>query len=101
MHPQAHPPTNAVVLVSGGGLPRVLARGGLEPRCDERAQKERHQGDHHEAADVLGKRELPADQRPEHEPQLPNEVRRRELEGEALAAEAPFWKRLLAIATAA
>ena len=38
--------------------------------------------DHHEAADVLGQRELPADQHPQDEPELPHEVRRRELEGE-------------------
>ena len=39
-----------------------------------------------DAADVLGEGELPADQDPEHQPQLPDQVGRGELEGERRGA---------------
>ena len=42
-----------VVLVAGVGLLRVAAGRLLEPGRDEEAQQERHERDHHEAADVL------------------------------------------------
>ena len=51
-------------------------------RRDEPPQQHRHQHDHHDAADVLGEGELPAEQDPEDEPELPDEVGRGELEGE-------------------
>ena len=59
---------------------RVLARAGLRGRRHEQAQRQRHQRDHHHPAEVLGERELPADQHPQHEAQLPHEVGRGELE---------------------
>ncbi len=90
------------MLVAGVGLLGVLAGLRLQARRDERPQQQRHQHDHHDAADVLGERELPADQHPQHEAQLPHEVGRGELEGQRRGvAEAPFWNRLLAIAMAA
>ena len=61
----------------------VLAR--LAPRAAVRRtarSSTRHQHDHHDPAEVLGERELPADQHPQHEAELPHEVRRGELEGE-------------------
>ena len=45
-------------------------------------QQHRHQRDHHDPAEVLAERELPADQDPQHEPELPDEVRGGELERE-------------------
>ena len=54
----------------------------LQPRRDEAAQQQRHQRDHDDAADELGERELPADQHPEDEAELPDQVGRGELEGE-------------------
>ena len=71
-----------VVLVAGRRPARVLARLRLEPGRDEQPQRDRHQRDHHDAAEVLGERELPADQHPQDEPELPDEVRRGELERE-------------------
>jgi hypothetical protein len=71
-----------VVLVAGGRLGGVLARAGLQARRDECPQADRHQGDHHQAADELGHRELPADEDPEHQAELPDQVRRGELECE-------------------
>jgi hypothetical protein len=54
----------------------VLERGG-----DEQPQKGRHQADHQKPSQVLGQRELPADQDPEHQPELPHKIRGGELEG--------------------
>ncbi len=71
-----------VVLVPAVGRERVRARLLLQPRRDEQPQHQRHQDDHHEAAEVLGERELPAEQHPQHQAELPDEVRRGELEGQ-------------------
>ena len=90
-----------VVLVPRGRMQRVRPRLVLLPARYEQAQQQRHQHDHHDPADVFAERELPADQDPQDEAELPDEVRRGELEGEREAAEAPFWKRLFAIAIAA
>ena len=45
-------------------------------------EQQRHQGDHHDPPEVLRDGELPSDEHPQDESQLPDEVRRRELEGE-------------------
>ena len=51
-------------------------------RGDEDAGEQPHEHDQHDPADELGERELPADQHPEHEPELPHEIGRGELEGQ-------------------
>jgi hypothetical protein len=53
-----------MVPVAGVRLDGVLARLLLELATDEQAQQRGHQHDHHEAAEVLGDCELPADQHP-------------------------------------
>ena len=68
-----------LVLVAGVGLLSMPARLLLEPGRDEHAHEERHQDDHHQPAEVLGQGELPADQHPEHEAELPHQVGGREL----------------------
>ena len=76
------PLAGRVMLMAGVGLLRVLACLLLERAADEQPQQHRHQHDHHDPADVLRDRELPADQHPQHQPELPHQVRRRELERE-------------------
>ena len=56
-------------------LPGVLAGLLLQAVGDERAELHRHQRDHHDPADVFGERELPADQHPQHQPELPHQIR--------------------------
>ena len=80
--PPAHPLAGGVMLVTAVRALRVLARPLLQLRRDEKAQRQRHQHDHQRPADVLGEGELPADQHPEHQPQLPDQVGRGELEAE-------------------
>ena len=71
--------------------PRLL----LEARRDEQPQRHRHQHDHHDAADVLGQRELPADQDPEDQAQLPDQVGGGELEGERGRRRGPLLEQRL------
>ena len=78
-----------VVLVPG--VDRLRPRAGLlllAPR-DEDAHADPHQHDQQQAADELRERELPAEEDPDHDPELEDEVRRGELEdhrrGEARA----------------
>jgi hypothetical protein len=78
----AHLAAGAVMLVAGVGADRVRAGLLLELRAHEQPQQRRHQHDHHDPADVLGDGELPPDQHPDYEPELPDEVRRGELERE-------------------
>ena len=69
-----------------GGRPAPAGRARAPaPRAAARRRRrssDRHQRDHHDPADELGERELPADQDPEHQAELPDEVGRGELEGE-------------------
>ena len=72
--------------------PRVMLMAGCRPRRrgrapppqpsrdEEQPQSSGHQHDHHDPAEVLGERELPADQHPQDQPQLPHEVGGGELE---------------------
>ena len=60
----------------------VVASFVLEPPRDEEAKEDRHEDDQDGAAEKLREREPPAEQDPEHEPELPDEVRRRELKRE-------------------
>ena len=72
-----------VMLVAAVGLERVLAAPG--PRAGGLTNSRSStviSDDHHDPAEVLRERELPADQDPQHEPELPHEVGRGELEGE-------------------
>ena len=85
-----------VMLMAGVGLARVLAGLLLELRADEQPQQHRHQHDHHDPADVLGERELPADQHPQHQPELPHEVGRGELERERRGGARALLKQRLA-----
>ena len=71
-----------VVLVAGLGVRGVLAGSPLQARRDERAQQHGHDRDQQQAADELGQRELPADQDPDHDSELDDEVGRGELEGQ-------------------
>jgi hypothetical protein len=57
--------------------------------------------DHHDAAQILGGRELPAEQQPQHEPQLPDEVGGGKLEGQGERGRAPLKKSDVAIAITA
>ena len=84
-----------VVLVAGVGAERVLARDLLVAARDEDPQQRPHEGDHHDAAEVLGEGELPADEHPQHEAQLPDEVRRGELEGQRRAGRGALLEQAL------
>ena len=79
---QGHLLAGHVVLMTGVGRRGMLARLLLDPARNEDPEDEGHDHDHDQAADVLRDRELPADQHPEHEPELPDEVRGGELERE-------------------
>ena len=89
------------MLVPAVGLQGVLARLLLQTRRHEHAQQSGHDRDQHQPADELGERELPAEQHPDHDPELEHQIGRANWNASAEAALAPFWKRLLAIAIAA
>ena len=78
-----------VVLVPGAGGERALSRLLLLLARHEQPDPEPHESDQKHAADELGEGELPADEDPEHDSELEDEVRRGELEhhraGEAAA----------------
>ncbi len=61
---------------------RVLARLALEPRRDEGPQERPHERDQDEPAHELREGELPAQQQPQHQAELPHEVGGGELEGQ-------------------
>ena len=69
-----------VVLVPGLRRERVSARLLLEAARDEEPQPGPHERDQEHAADELRERELPAEEDPDHDPELEDEVRGRELE---------------------
>ena len=83
------------MFVAPHGPARVLARVLLQAGRYEEPQCRRHQHDHHDPAEVLGERELPADEDPEHEPELPHEVGRGELEGEGRDCRRAFLEQRL------
>jgi len=71
-----------VVLVAGVRGARVCPRLLVERTRDEQPQQERHEHDENEPAEELCGGELPDEEDPEHEPELPDEIPRGELERE-------------------
>src|SRR5690349_15174233 len=58
----------------------MRSRLSLEPFRDEETQQRAHEHDQQQAADQLRQRELPADEDPQHDPELEDQVGRVELE---------------------
>ena len=58
----------------------LLARLVDEPAGEEKPEEQRDADDHQRPADELAERELPAEHERDHDPELDDEVRRRELE---------------------
>jgi len=85
------------------GPSRVMSVGALGVRAglllerwgDEEANQEGHQDDHDQAAEVLGQGELPADQHPQHEAELPHQVGGRELKGDRRRRRRPLLEQAL------
>jgi hypothetical protein len=71
-----------MVLMTGIRLLGVASGDLLELGGDEQPEHDGHQHDHYDPAEVLRERELPADQDPQDEPELPHEVCRGELKRE-------------------
>ena len=90
-----------MVLVARVRGPRVLARGLLGRAWTTKTRVSSHMITIRTTADELGQRELPADQHPEHQPKLPDEIRRGELERQRGARRRALWKSDFAIAIAA
>jgi len=84
-----------VVLVAGVRRPGVLPRLLLEAFRDEQPQQHGHRDDQDQSANELGERELPADQHPEDDPQLEDEVGGGELEGQRRGRRGALLKQAL------
>jgi len=83
------------MLMAGVGFTGVAACDLFELGGDEEAQQGGHQHDHHDPADVLREGELPADQHPENQSELPDEVGGGELKRERRGGRRTLLKQRL------
>jgi hypothetical protein len=71
-----HGSDSPAVMVAGVGALRVNAGFAFVRWAHGQPQQQRHQHDHHGAAEIFGERELPANQHPKHQAQFPHRVGR-------------------------